>query len=667
MPLNLKDDAPKTFPSQEYLTLDSFKRGVITLIDKSRLPKNALEEADNIFLYEDGMPGPRPGVDWFGTAPSASAIQGFDYFDFAGVIHLVCVAGGTVYRSTDDGTTWDTCTGATMDTTANVHMNQYNSYLYLTDGIINIVRYDGSTTLLQYSSLATPAAPVAAETGLATAGSFNYFYKVAAVNQIGFSIASAVNTGTVSSNLARGNWDSTTNFVTLTTPAAVAGQTRWDIYISDDQTNYYYLASAQATSGSTTAWVDDGSAIVVPSTTAPTASTAQGPLVEELTNVGSRMYGVRDTANKYRIWFTSANNPLGAFSTAYDGGYLDWSPGGKFIPVKVEDYRDGKGTPYATVWCKSADGQGCILQMSLETLTIADISITVPSAYKLPGSRGTPAPGSVVNVLNDYYFYNSQAFYNLGSRAQFLNLLSTDEASANIRPTIKQITTTGEPSIASAYYDAKIYFSVPYGSSTNNYTAVYDTEQKAWLPTAFTLGFKKFLRYTDTGGTPHLLALKPGDTKLSEISTSIQGDYGQAFATSLYTGLYPVTKNRFEFQWTEEAELEVSNPQGLISFELLGIERTRGFRSSKSATVETTLTNQGWSVFDWSTTYWSDTSEVPDTYSESSVKRYFNVNRELNAIQWHITTNALNARYVLRTLQTHGTPTQGGKPPSWRI
>jgi hypothetical protein len=668
MPLNLTDDSPKTFPNPQYLTLDNFKRGVITLIDKSRLPKNALEEADNIFLYEDGMPGPRPGVNWYGSvSPNAAAVQGFDYFDFDGVIHLVMVAGGNVYRSTDDGTNWTICTGATMDTTAKVQMNQYNSFLYLTDGITDITRYDGTTTLLQYSALSTPSAPSTGKTGLGTAGSYNYYYKVAAVNEVGFSAASAKNTGTaVSSNLPRTSWD-TSNYITLTTPNGAVGQTRWDIYVSEDDSNYYYLASAAATAGAATAWIDRGADIVVPSTTAPTESTAAGPLVEELVNVGSRMYGVRDTDNKYRIWFTTGSPPYGAFSTAYGGGYLDWSPGGKYIPVKVEDYRDGKNTPVATVWCKSADGQGCILQMTLSEYTVGDITVIIPTAIKLPGSRGTPAPGSVVNVLNDYYFYNSQAFYNLGSRAQFLNLLSTDEASANIRPTIKQITTAGEPYIASCYYDAKVYFSVPYGEATNTHTAVYDTEQKAWLPTAFDIGFNKFLRYVDTSGTPHLLAYKPGDTRLSEISTSIQGDYGEPFATSLYTGLYPVTKNRFEFQWTEEAELELSNPQGEISFELLGIERTRGFRSSKSATVETTLTNQGWSVFGWSTTQWSDTSEVPDTFSESSVKRYFNVQRELNAVQWHITTNSLNARYVLRTLQTSGTPTQSGKPASWRI
>lgn len=333
----------------------------------------------------------------------------------------------------------------------------------------------------------------------------------------------------------------------------------------------------------------------------------------------------------------------------------------------VADYRDGKGTPLATVWCKSADGQGCIVQMSLDLFTVGDISITVPSAYKLPGSRGTPSPGSVVNVLNDFMFYNSQAFYNLGSRVNFQNLLSTDEASANIRPTVKQISTMGEAKIASVYFDAKVLFSVPYGSTTNNYTAVYDTERKAWLPTAFILGFKKFLRYTDTSGGQRLLCLKPGDTRLSEIGYSIRGDYGEAFNTSLVTGLYPTNKNRFEFQWTEEGQVEFSNPQGTINIELLGIEKSQGFTTTNSETIESRLTDTGWDTFLWDSTAWDDTSVVIDTFSESSVKRYFPIQKDLNAFQWRITTSSQDASYVLRTLQIWGTPTQTGMPRQWRL
>lgn len=664
MPMQVRDDAPVTFPKPNFMTLDNWKRGVITLVDKSRLPKNALEEADNIFLYEDGTPGPRPGVNWFGSAsPNASAIDGVDYFDFNGAIHLVIIAGGNIYRSTDDGLNWTICTGATLTAGVRTNTNQNGNFLYITNGVDNIVRYDGSTTLQTYTALTTPAAPTIVETGsgLTSGTAYQYYYKCSRVNQVGFSAASAAST-VIQTGLPREGWSAGTNYATLTLPALSATQTRFDIYISTDNVDYFYLGST-----ATTTFVDDGTAIVVPGTLAPTDNTTQGPLVEELTNVGSRQYGVRDTNNRYRIWFTGSGTFSGAFSTAYDGGYLDWQEGGKFIPVKVEDYRDGKGTPLATIWCKSADGQGCVLQMSLDTLTVGDISITVPSAYRLPGSRGTPSPGSVVNVLNDYMFYNSQAFYNLGSRAQFLNLLSTDEASANIRPTVRQITTAGEGDIASVYFDAKVYFSVPYGSSTNNYTAVYDTERKAWLPTAFTLGFEKFLRYTDTAGMQRLLAVKPGDIRLSEIGINIQGDYGVAFTTSLTTGLYPTTNNRFEFQWTEEGEIEFSNPQGTINVEMLGIERSRGFRSTNSESITTSTTTTGWDSFLWDTTLWDDTTIVVEPFSESSVKRYFTVQKELNAIQWRVTTNTIDARYVLRTMQSWGTETNSGKPRQWRV
>lgn len=670
MPLTTNDDAPTKFPTPDYLTLDSFKRGVITLIDKSRLPRDALEQADNLFLVEDGQPSIRPGVDWFGVAmPNSAAIDGFDYFDFAGVIHLVAAAGGNIYRSTDDGASWTICTGATYTAGKRVNMNQYNNYLHLTDGVDNIIRYDGSTTLQAYVALTTPAAPTIVETGsgLTSGTSYQYYFKTSAVNTVGFSTASAAST-VIQTGLPRESWSAGVNYATVTVPAFQATQTRADIYISEDNLNFYYLGST-----SNTTFVDDGTNIVNPSSTAPAGNTSQGPLLEELTNVGSRMYGVRDTVNKYRIWFTSGNNPKGSFSNAYDGGYLDWQLGGKYFPVHVEDYRDGKGSPLATIWCKSADGQGCVLQMSLDTVTVGDISITVPSAYKLPGSRGTPSPFSVVNVLNDYIFYNSQAVYNIGNRVNLQQILSTDEISANIRPTVRQISTAYEGDIASTYFDAKVYISAPFGSITNNTTMVYDTERKAWLPTAFTIGFKKFLRYTSTASDgskrQHLLALKPGDNRLSEIASFIQGDYGVPFSTSLLTGLYPISKNRYEFQWTEEMEFEFSNPQGNIYVELLGIDRVKGYNSIKTVpvSIETVTVTTGWDTFAWDTTPWDDTDVVPETLSESSVKRYSTVQNELNGIQWHIYSNNLDSRYILRSLQTWGTRTEGGHPSSWRV
>ena len=96
MPLLQKNNLPKDFPPVTYLTMNNWKRGVITLIDKSRLPKDALDEAENIFLVEDGQPSPRPGVGWFGEAIGNDPIDGFDYFDYSGAIHLVAASGGKI-------------------------------------------------------------------------------------------------------------------------------------------------------------------------------------------------------------------------------------------------------------------------------------------------------------------------------------------------------------------------------------------------------------------------------------------------------------------------------------------------------------------------------------------------------------------------------------------
>lgn len=196
---------------------------------------------------------------------------------------------------------------------------------------------------------------------------------------------------------------------------------------------------------------------------------------------------------------------------------------------------------------------------------------------------------------------------------------------------------------------------------------IFDTERKAWIPSAFTMGFSKFLRYTDTNGIQRLLAVKPGDTRLSEISTGIQGDYGMPFMTSVTTGLYSTTRNRSEFQFTEQAEFELSNPQGTISVELLGVERSRGFASNKTATVQAGGTPYGWDSFLWDTTRWDDTTLVAEPFSESSVWRYFTVQKELRSVQWRITTYSLDAYYITRTLQTWGTDTQAGLPRQERL
>jgi hypothetical protein len=649
-------------PQSVTLGQDKFDRGVISLINESKLPRNALKEADNLTLTEDGAPKIRPGIDWYGTAPSAFAIEGADMFVASDdSVHLIVVSNGAVWRSTDNGQTWDACSSGSFTAGKRVRTVQANNYSYLFNGYDNIIRYNGSTTLVTYTALTTPVGNVPTKTGLG-ATTYTYRYRVSAVNDVGYTIASTAQV--IQVDRQRDQWNDT-NFVTFTW-TAVAGAVRYDIYVGQIAGEESYIDSTEGNANVT--YIDKGAAIEQVAVVAPDSNTTQGPRAGDMAMIGTRLFATADRDFPYRVWISGAGRFVGQFSSAYDATYIDLQKGGQFKPVKVEDYRDGKGTPLATVWCKSKDGRGCIWQGSLDSLTVGDITFPVPNFYRLPGSRGTDAPDSVVNVLNDYMYYNSQAFFNLGSRAQFLNLLSTDESSANIRPDVQRIRQSASSKICAHFQDAKVYFSVPIDSDENNRTIIFDTERKAWLPHAFTVGFKRFFSYTDTAGTRHLLAWKPGDTRLSQISPDIKGDYGVPFRTSLITGLQHVNpKNRFEFLWCEEGEIEVAQPAGEITIELSGITRSDGFRKLDSKTIKPTSIKHSWTLGKWTTHKWTDTTVSAVSYSEPSTKRYFNVQEDINAYQYRITTYSLMADYILRTLQINGTATATGKPREWEL
>jgi hypothetical protein len=664
------NDLPDNPPNIITLGQQTFGRGVISVVDESNLPRNAFKEGRNLTLAEDGAPKVRPGVDWYGTAPSADAIDGGAmHIMVDDVVHLLVIAGGKVYRSLNDGASWSVCATslgvqAVFTAGKKVRNEQANYFTYLFNGWDNIVRYDGTLVLATYTALPTPTTVSLTKVGLGGGSQpYTYRYRVAAVNEIGYTIASTALT--LTSDRTRDTNDATNYMIFKWN--AVPGALRYDIYVGLIAGEESYIDSAE----NTLEYQDKGAAIEQVSVTAPDSNTTQGPRVADMALIGSRLYATADRDYPYRVWISGAGRYIGAFGSAYESTYLDWQKGGQIKPVKIEDYRKGNNDPVATVWCRSKDGRGAVLQGTLEAFTVGDVTFPVPNFFKLPGSRGTDAPDSVVNVLNDYMYYNSQAIFNLGSRAQFLNLLSTDEASANIRPHVQRIRKSAAEGIAAHFQDAKVLMSVPYESDTNNYTIIFDTERKGWLPEGFTIGFERFFDYTDTTSEEdhHLLCWKKGDTRLSQISDTIRGDYGVAFETTFITGLMHVNpKDRFEFLWAEEGEIEVAQPQGNIQIELSGITREDGFkRLGEPKWIRPKTEKHSWTTHAWGDHVWTDTTVEVVSYSEPSTKRYFNVQQDINAYQYRINTTDLNADYILRTLQVKGTATQGGKPREWEL
>lgn len=644
------------------LNIGSFNKGLITLVSETLIPTSAAKESRNLMQTMDGRWTTRWGTDTYGTSTGGTIYGAGTYTTDAGATHLLVATGTSIKRSTDDGATWSTCTGATMTAGNKVNFLQIGSYCYIANGVDNLVRYDGTTTLQVYTSLTTPTGTSLGLTGL-TSGSYNAYYKVSAVNSVGETAASAEATTTM--NKERDNWTTGTDYITVTFNR-VTGASYYNIYFSTRTGEEVYLDSiADPGTGSTVAYQDRGTVALNDLVVAPVSNTTTGPKFSEMELSGNRIWATLDPNNPWRVYWSGTGQYQGAFSEYYGGGYVDLEKGGRERPKKVVHYRDGKGGAYATVLTSDPEGNGSIWQISLDSVTIGTTSFTVPTAVKIVGSVGTSAPGSVSKVRNDIFFFNRRGWFSLGSRPQMLNLLSTDEISSNIRPDIQAMQGSALDKVTSYFYDAKCFVSMPYGSDTNNVIYVNDTERKNWSG-PWTVGVERFFEYADTDGNNHLLAVPTSGNTLLEVSSNITGDEGAAFDTRYLSGLYPVTQDRNAFAKIRYVYFELFSPVGDIQLSVLGTEKKRGFNQIRTVSITGSQSGVGYGTQAFSSFSFSDTSTVPNTFSLSSIKKRVRVNRLLNNIQFKITTSGRGDSYVLVNIQAKGFVIPTGDPQSWK-
>lgn len=641
------------------IAIERFDKGVYTLIDESNMPPSAAVEAKNLMQKEDGRWAPRWGSDWYG-ADLGGTIQGvFTFRTDAGDVELVAIAGDTAYRSQDDGATWDALSGQTFTTGKRARAQQIKSFLYITNGTDAIARYDGTTTLQTYTTVNAPTGLTATESSL-TGTAFTYYYAVSAVNDVGFSEASTEASEQV--NLARDDWDGTNDKITLSWSAST-GAKRYDIYIGDASGELTYL-----TSTSDTSFVDDGSIAPNPFLEAPSDNTTTGPKVKDIALSGNRMWATDDQDNTWRVWWTGSGQYLAFFSSFYGGGWVDLEKGGQERPVKVVHYQDGKGNAFATVMTSDPAGKGSVWQIDLQTLTVGDTSFTVPVPVKIVGSVGAISPGSVVFEGNNTFFFNRKGFFTLGPKPQILNLLSTEELSVNIRPSVETLEGDSLSGVESIVQDGKVFASVPYNSTTNNRIFVFDLERRNWNDYAFDFGVDGWLEYVDTNGDIHLLAWEPSGTRLIEIGENIQGDKDQSFDTSYVSPLMHVTKDRVDFAKIFEVYFELGRPQGKIVFEILGNKRNENLAQLSTNIIEATAkSGTGWSTVSWSTQKWSDTSDLPTALRSSTIKKVVYLRERVNTIQFRLTSSSKNQNYVTQLFRARGIVIPSKEPSNWRI
>lgn len=643
------------------ITLTDFKLGTVTLLAESRMPISAAKQSLNMFQTQDGLWTTRPGTMPYGEAIPGLAVTGTidghaEYVrynsDDTTTKELIVVANGVAQKSIDGGP-WSTITGHTFTLGVQCFFLQIKSRLYITNGTDALCYYNG-TNLVPYVQISAPGVVTPTLTTL-TAGAFNNYYQVVALNDVGYTTPSAQINQTT--NKQRDAWSGTEK-INLAW-SAVSGATRYDVYWGDTSGFLNYIGS---TTGIT--FDDNNSATANSFLSPPTDNTTGAPKFRQMELSGNRIWATGEKVNPYRVYFGGTGAYQGFFSPFYGGGYIDLELGGRYKPVAVVHYRDGKGTSLITVLCTDPEGNGTTWQISLTSATVGTVTLTIPSADKVVGSVGSSSPYGVVKAKDAIIYPNNKGFFRLGSVQQLLNLLSTDELSANIRPNVRSFAGSKIGGICGYYYLGKIYYSVPTSSAGNDQTIIYDTEQRNWQ-LGWSLGFAQFGEYTDSGGNSFFLGSPVVGNQLLQISENTVGDSGVNYNTSYVSGLIPVAPDRRLFAKIKYAYVELYNPVGTVYFEVLGTEKKKGFAQQGQRTITDTVSQTGLSWEKLSTQKLSGSSGTPTTFSQSTVRKRIRINKLLNNIQFHVYSNDINTKFTILSLQAIGYLVQTRDPARW--
>jgi len=344
---------------------------------------------------------------------------------------------------------------------------------------------------------------------------------------------------------------------------------------------------------------------------------------------------------------------MGTFSAFYGGGYIDLEKGGRTRPQIVMDFRDGQGTPKATVLCSTPEGTGNVWQIALVSATVGDVTFTIPSAEKVTGSTGTNAPLSSVVAKNDIYFLNKRGVDVLGNEKQYWGVLRTNELSVKIRPYIDSLLGDYLNKACAYYYDDKIFFSACTSGEENNRIFIYDREHKVFL-SDWSVGVTQFGEFTDADGVTHFIGGSTEDGHIVEFSENILGDRGTAFTTRYRGPRFSMGTDWSKFARLRITKFRFEEPKGAVSISLLGTGRRESFGTIATGVMSTSqaLTGLGFDLL--GDTLMGDTEGSPTTFSSRNTQRNIRLRDRVRDIQVEIETKGLENGYKLHSYRVEG-------------
>lgn len=656
------------------ITINEFKKGTITLLDVGRIPTSGVALSQNMMQGQDGVWKPRYGTLNYGpalTGPVTGMYSAVVYnSDGTTSNYLFVMDNGTLKYNQDAGA-WTTISGKTWSTSATQTIFlQAQGYLFITNGIDNLSFVDLATfTVTTYTALTQPGvATGTASSGLAsTPTNYNAYYTITAVNDVGETAASMYVGGVytvadetnVAINTTRDNWVKGTDYVTLSW-TAITGAVSYNIYYSPIAGQEVFIDSTNSAN-----YVDYGQTTPNTFQVAPSTDGTAGPPFAVVRWSDNRMFFTGVKVHPYRVYFTGTGFALTSINPSYGGGWFDLNLGGDEKVVDLRHYRSGTGTQMTVIFTSSPKGGGSVWFCKLGTQSAGSVTATVPSLLSQNTVGTTSIRGAVV-AQNNVFYPSILGFQSIGSAPDIINVIMTTDVSAVIRRTVRGIVQSNAESICGYYYYGRIYWSVPFGSSTNNQIWILDLERQCWT-IAWDFGVTQFETYTDSNGALHFLGIPTGGTNIIEISENYSNDNGVAFTTDTQSGLIYSSPFHFGFAWIQYAYIELGRPRGTITFNLYGARPGSDSKLIGSLTFEgSNYVAAGLGNDLLGSVELGQTNTDSGSLQTQSLKKVISVNSILNYWQWEVISSDIKQHYDILEIGFIGMPVNLGPPSTWR-
>jgi hypothetical protein len=630
--------------NKKVIQLNTFRRGLNTLLNENEIRDDELVEAKNIMLIGAGVPTKRWGSSLYNTAGATGSVRGlFGYYDVDNNNELLALTDSG-YLVKKSGSSYSIISGASWASGYDAQMTQLNDNVYIVNGYDSFRKYNGAT-ILSYATLTVPYSVLATNMS-GVSGTYTYSWRISAESEVGETLAS---TAVTLSNLPR---DLSETSVKITwSGSSPASAVKGYVIYGRESGNETFIARNPSNS---LTFIDNENNEPALLAETPTSDTTGGHIAKYIQRYDSRLLLAGIKGNPSRLMFSGKSSNAENFHWSKGGGYIDIDKdsgdmitGLQVVENKIIVFKE------KSIW-----------SVSITIENFGNYAVAVPIAQLITNSHGAVSSKSIIAVENDVFYLSRDGVYVLGYEPNILNVLRTNELSARVRSFYISKSTSQLRDASSAYIDKKYIITFP----DTKQTLVYDRERLAWLgPWIHDYSINGFLVYYDSTGTETWLCGAKDSPRVIEFKAQYKDDIGVGFSTSLKTKKIDV-KNWHLFKNFYESFINIKNVSGDVVIKILNEDRSGVNNTSRLIAVsqESGSTSAGWGPNVFGGVQFADSNGyvTASNTNENIILLY--LDKIARTIQFVIITSGTNDSYELLGISSTYTPMElSDVPYTW--